>query len=309
MTGARGLIGRRVAEIAMGCAAQPVCLVRPGREGESGLPGEHIAADLLDPPDLVDIMQGTDFVVHLAARSGGAAFQSASHAQVFDENQRMTRLVLTAAAQAGVRRVFLASSAVVYRDQGPIPLTEDSPVLRADEDHVSGYAWSKITDELLARWVSQESGLNLVVGRFTNVYGPEGVALPKPTTVVHALVRRALETGTNKTLQVWGDGTPIRSFLHADDAASAVIHVLAHGQEATTYNIDAGQPVKIQELAEIVRDAAAPGLHLEFIRRLGGSAASRVLDSTRLRHLGFEPKYTLKAGIADLIAHSQGDFY
>lgn len=302
VTGANGLIGRRVVRKLSEYGATPVCLVGPSTATRPDLPGEYVTRDLLSEPDLASVMEGADYVVHLAARSGGTEFQSAAHTDIFRDNCHMTQAVLDAALRSGAKRLFLASSAVVYRPHRAGPISERTPVLRADEDSISGYAWSKITDELLGHWASEGSRLGVVIGRFTNVYGPEGALNQEPTTVVHALTRRAFQAAAGGQLTVWGDGTAVRSFVHADDAATSVITVLAHGSSGGAYNIDSGEPVTIADLATIVRNQVDPALEIRFDPSRGGGPYHRVLDISRLLGLGFGPEYSLHKGISDLVS-------
>jgi GDP-L-fucose synthase len=222
------------------------------------------------------------------------------HEQVFFENHRITQTVLSAAARAGLKRVFVASSAVVYREGADVPLSEASVLLHPEDKFVSGYAWSKITDELLGHWYSMDASIDVVVGRFTNVYGPEGVARQSPTTVVHAIARRAFMASAEGVLTVWGDGTPRRSFLHADDAARAAVYVLFAGERQGIYNLDSGETVTISDLACGIRDLVNPQLDISFEGTEYGK--SRVLDPSRLQGLGFVPAHSLSSGIADMVS-------
>lgn len=301
VTGGGGLIGRRVAQVISEEGGTPVCVVHSDNGRRGNAYGDTVEVDLAGAPDLVDVMREADYVVHLAARSGGRGFQSRGHAEVFWDNHKMTRQVLDAAAETDVRRVFVASSAVVYRDEGVEPIREDSGMLRAGSDTISGYAWSKITDEVLGAWTGNEGGAEVVVGRFTNVYGVDGVLRRDPSTVVHALIRRAFEAGEQGELPVWGDGTEVRSFLHAEDAASAVMKVVTEGDSGTTYNVDGDEAVTIKELAELVREEVDPTLRIRFLPRYGGGARSRVLDARRLRGLGFVPRYSLREGVGEVV--------
>lgn len=293
VTGGHGLIGRHVvAEL----ARRGVRVIAPHRTGEKhGMDVHTPELDLEDTDGLAALLDDVDAVVHLAARSGGIQFQDAGHAVVLDDNRRITRSVLAACRAAGVDRAFLASSGVVYAPSDR-PISEDHAVLRP-EDRPSGYAWSKLSDEAAAHWEMGESGLEAVVGRFSNVYGPGASFDPSRSTVVHALVRRAAEAGDGATLTVWGDGSAVRSFLAAPDAARAVVTVVERGQPGAAYNIDSGVPVSIGELAREVVDVVNPTLQLEFDASKPSGQPVRVLDIARLRSLGFEPSVGLREGI------------
>lgn len=294
VTGADGFIGsalvRRLLEVG-------TAVVAPGHgpadEPADGL--ERPAAALEDVEALVVAMRGCGAVVHLAARAGGIQFQATGHAEVLEDNTRATRSVLEAAARAGVARVFLASSGVVYAPEAASPIPEEGRLVRPDLDRVTGYAWSKLTDEAVAGWYAGR--LDCVVGRFTNTYGPGGSFDPARSTVVHALVARAADLGAGEALAVWGDGSAVRSFLYVEDAVEAVLAVLDRGERGRAYNLDSSEPVAIRELAHLVREAVAPGADLAFDASKPAGSPVRVLDNARLRALGFAPQVPLSEGV------------
>jgi GDP-L-fucose synthase len=296
VTGAAGFVGRAVVRRLLAEGADPVGVVHRPDE-VANVPGPAEVVDLESGGALADVMAGTDLVVHLAARSGGIQFQQAIQDDVLDANHRMTRNVLRAATEAGVRRVFLASSAVIYRTASDDDIREESPLLTPNDRGVSGYAWSKLTDEMLAAWYADQ-GIEPVIGRFTNIYGPGGSFDESRSTVVHALVRRAAEAPSGSTLTVWGSGRAIRSFLFVEDCSRAVAAILDRGEAGTAYNVDSGIPVSIADLAQAVRDAVDPGLELEFDATKPEGVPRRVLDVGRLRALGFQPATDLANGVA-----------
>lgn len=253
--------------------------------------------DLQEPEAVADALDGTQVVVHLAARSGGIQFQHGQHRWVLDDNTRMTRNVLDAAVASDVRRVFLASSGVVYSRHGGEVLTEDSPVVSAGREPVTGYAWSKLTDEVLGQWTAAQHEVEVVIGRFTNVYGPGGSFDPDRSTVVHALVKKAVDASPDGVLEVWGDGTPVRSFVYVEDAARAIIAVLTRGEPLEIYNITGGDPVSIGDVAEQIRQQVSSDLEIMFDTQRPQGPRQRVLDGTRLRSLGFHATTSVAEGL------------
>jgi nucleoside-diphosphate-sugar epimerase len=253
---------------------------------------EYLVGDLTDPDLSARLVRGADLVIHLAARAGGIGMQNASHFEVFKANRAVSDAVFTAAVDNRCPRLFLASSAVVYRPSLE-PLFETSPVVGL-ADRPSGYAWSKVCDEVVAGWVSDT--LEVMVGRFTNIYGPGGEGRG---TVIHDLVRRAIQNPRVEPLLVWGDGSAIRSFIHVSDAARLIVD-LALGAPPGVYNVDSGVAVTIAEVARLVAAETHPGLELRFDPDLLTGHPHRVLDIGKVRSLGFEPAVELSDGIASL---------
>lgn len=292
VTGGHGLIGRHVVAALAAAGAEPVAIYHPLTEPVSGLPGESRAVDLEDPSTVGDAVAGTVLVIHLAARAGGIGFQRVAADDTFTVNRRVTDNVLAACRHNGVQRVFLASSLVIYRPS-PRPLDEDHPLL-APADGPSPYARSKIADEEAAR---REDGCETVVGRFGNVYGPGASFDPARATVVPSLLARAFRLGDGEALEVWGDGTAVRSFLYAQDAARAVLAVLVSGEAGAAYNIDSGEPVTIADLAAGVVAAVNPTLTIAFDSSKPSGDPFRLASIDRLQALGHRGQVDLATGL------------
>jgi GDP-L-fucose synthase len=291
VTGGHGFIGRHEVTALAESGSHPVS-VSLHQEPTSALPGESIALDLEDRDRLAELARDVDLVIHLAARAGGIQFQRAGGDDIFDSNRRITDNLLTACADSGVQRVFLASSLVTYRPAAE-PLTESHPQV-SSRDRPNPYAWSKMTDEVAVFW---HKALDAVVGRFGNVYGPGAPFDPERSTVVHALIDRAARLPDGDDLLVWGDGSAIRSFVFVEDVASAVLVALARGGAGEAYNIDSGVEVSIGELALNVRDAVNPSLNVVFDPTKPAGAPYRVASIAKLEGLGFAPRVDLKEGL------------
>ena len=303
VTGALGFVGRQVVDLLTQAGAHVIAVHRPGEiSGAAGELGEPVCLDLESGDNLGEVLSGVGLVVHLAARSGGVQFQGVDNAGILESNTTITANVLRAATEAGVARVFLASSGVVYAPTTDSLLDESHPTLRPGVDAVTGYAWSKLTDEVAASWVVAGSQTQVVIGRFDNIYGPSGDDDPSRSTVVHALVRRALDAGPRRELTVWGDGTQVRSFIHVEDAARAALTVLLSGDSGTTYNISSSGPIAIGALAEMIRQTVDPSLCLRFNPLGPKGEPVRVLDNSQLLALGYRPRISLSDGVRQTVA-------
>jgi GDP-L-fucose synthase len=300
VTGGHGFIGRHVVNRLAAVGAEVSAVHVPGTLPAADLPGNSLAVDLEDAEQVAAACVGAQAVVHLAARAGGIQFQSAGDDTVFATNRRMTDNVLDAASRRGISRVFLASSMVIYRPSDQ-PIGEDHPQLDPS-DYPSPYAWSKIVDESAAVRYPQ---LEVCIGRFGNVYGPGGSFDPERSTVVHALIDRALRSTTGE-LTVWGDGTAVRSFVFVEDVARAVVLILGAGAPGTAYNVDSGVGHTIAEVAAAVRDAIDPALRLSFDPSRPTGPQMRVGSIERLRALGFTAPVGLPDGLRETIAWRRG---
>jgi UDP-glucose 4-epimerase len=223
-------------------------------------------------------------------------------------NVRGTEVVLRAAAQAGAKRVLIASTSEVYGKQDKVPFREDDDaVLGATSLHRWSYACAKMLDEFLALAWHRERGLGATVMRFFNITGPRqspayGMVLPR---FCQAAVRGGM-------LEVHGDGEQTRTFLHVADAVAAIVALA--GCEAAigrVVNVGGTEEVSMRTLANAVRAAAGSGevtlvpyasaypTGFEDMRR-------RVPDTTRLRQMtGWKPTRELRQIIADALADAR----
>lgn len=295
VTGADGFIGRHVCEMAESAGAEVRRIVAPpgSRQGA-------FIADLVDPAAAREAVEGCDLVIHLAAHAGGVQFQDKTALRVLDENNAMTSNVLRGCADAAVRRCFLASSGVVYSESAVGMLSETAPTVAPGREHITPYAWSKLTSEVVGSWFNGET-IEVVVGRFTNVYGAGASFDPRASTVIHSLIRKAVDAGAGGNLEVWGDGSAVRSFVHVRDCARAVVRILARGMAGEVYNVSSTGPVAIRDLAEAIRDVVDPSLAIRYDVTKPTGPAKRVLDDRKLRSLGCEPLETLESGLAEVV--------
>ena len=292
VTGGHGFIGRHVVTALARAGANPISVAQTGGTVVPDLPGETITLDLEDRDRVTAAMADIDGVIHLAARAGGIRFQQEGAEDVFTSNRRITDNLLASCAEAKVTRMFLASSLVTYRASSE-PLTESHPQL-GPADRPSPYAWSKITDEVVASW---QQDLDIVIGRFGNVYGPGAPFETDRSTVVHALVDRAAQLGDGDELVVWGDGSAVRSFVFVEDAARAVLIALTNGEPGEAYNIDSGVQVTIAQLAAVVRDQVNPSLNLSFDPSKPAGAPYRIAAIDKLAAVGYAPAVGLEEGV------------
>jgi UDP-glucuronate 4-epimerase len=238
--------------------------------------------NLLHRAGLAEVLAGADAVCHLAGRPGvrgGAPV-------VFEAgNVRTTEAVLHGAAQAGVRRVLLASSSSVY---GPAsrPVREHDP-LRP----LSPYARSKRRAELVAGRLARRHGLELVTLRYFTVYGPR----QRPDMAFARFVRAALHGGEMPLL---GDGRQLRDFTYAGDAAEATALALERGRPGKVYNVAGGRPVVLADALRLLGEAL--GRAPELAERPADAREPRctAADLGRARaELGWEPRTPLELGL------------
>jgi nucleoside-diphosphate-sugar epimerase len=298
IVGGAGFIGTHVVAAVRDAGGTPVVL---NQELAPHLDCEVRVVDVLQPEELVGALDGCQSVIHLAARAGGIQMQHA--AGIFRANRTLTDNVLEACAANGIDDVFLASSQVVYRSSVDA-LDEESPIV-SSVDSPTQYAWSKTTDEVVGAWWGEKDDRRVVIGRFGNIYGPGAPYGENRSTVIHALIRRFSEAESGSIVEVWGDGSAVRSFLYVGDAAAGVVAVLQNGEGGSVYNIDSGIPVSIMDLAMEVNDRVGNDLHLVFDADKPTGVPYRVGSIDRLAVIGYQPSTSLTDGLTATISDFQ----
>jgi dTDP-L-rhamnose 4-epimerase len=286
LTGSAGFIGSAIDRSlpASNDEVVRVDLMLPAAHGVTHAPPGTHALDVRDAPSWVDLLRGVDVVCHQAALVGMGA-HVADLPSYASHNDLATATLLAAMYEAGVDRLVLASSMVVYGEghyacpthgpQAPGPRTEgalrdgrfDNPCpvcgvpldwTPVDEDAPldprSVYAASKVAQEhYVSAWVRQ-AGAAAVALRYHNVYGP-GMPRDTPYSGVAAMFRSAVERG--EAPQVFEDGGQMRDFVHVDDVARANVLAMTAVRDAApgtsaAYNVCSGTPVSIRDVAVAV---------------------------------------------------------
>jgi UDP-glucose 4-epimerase len=304
ITGGAGFIGSHLAEhlLARGDEVRVVDDLSTGRVENVPAGATLVEGSVLDAGLVRSLVADADLVFHLAAAVGVRLVLEAP-VETIETNVEGARVVLDAAARAGVRCVF-ASSSEVYGKSERLPFREGDPLLLgATSEPRWSYACSKAMGEWLALAHAREHGLPVTIVRFFNVVGPKqrgryGMVLPN-------LVRQAL---AGEELTVFGDGSQTRCFLHVDDAVEAVL-ALAGEERALggVFNVGGTREISIDALAQLVRrelSSSSRIVHMPYREAYGTSIPDlprRRPDVTRLRELtGFAPRRTLEDAVRDL---------
>jgi UDP-glucose 4-epimerase len=263
----------------------------------------HRIGSALDAPLVLELVDGADLVVHLAAAVGVRLIVERP-VHTIETNVRATEVVLNAAAKKR-RTVLVASTSEVYGKSTSIPFREDQDLQLGPTSHSRwAYACSKALDEWLALAYLRERDVPVIVTRFFNTVGPRqtgayGMVLP---TFAAAAVR-------NEPIDVYGSGTQSRCFGHVRDAVEALLRLVATPAAiGEVVNVGATEEVTIRELAERVRAAAGSQSEIRTIQYADAYAAGfedmmrRVPDVTRLERLtGFRPQTSLEEIVRDVV--------
>lgn len=302
VTGGAGFIGSHLVEFlaSSGAAVRVLDDLSTGRrENLAGLAGkiDFVEGDVRDGALARRLMEGVDVVFHLAAVASVAP-SIADPLTCNGVNVAGVLSVLTAARDAGVRRVVLASSAAVYGSDPAVPTAETAPFAP-----LSPYAASKAAGELYCRVFAKLYGIETVSLRLFNVYGPR----QDPASEYSGVVSRFLEQlREGQPLIVHGDGEQTRDFVFAQDVVNALVLASSTpGVSGQVFNIGSGEPVTINELAEALAGLAARDRVVRPIHHpeRPGDVRHSCADITKAKSvLKFEPTVNLRDGLAKTVA-------
>src|SRR3954449_3205313 len=240
-------------------------------------------------------------VVMAAAKVGGILANSTYPADFISDNLRMQVNVLDAAARHGTTHLLFLGSSCIYPKFAPQPIREDSLLTGPLEETNDAYAIAKIAGVLQVQALRRQHGVHYISAMPTNLYGPGDNFHPTGSHVLPALIRRFDEAARSgaPSVTVWGTGTPRREFLHVDDLARACVHLLEHYDEPEPINVGVGEDLSIREIAEMVAEVVGFEGDLEFDTTKPDGTPRKLLDVSKIRGLGWEPRIGLRDGLAD----------
>ncbi|HMN61484.1 MAG TPA: NAD-dependent epimerase/dehydratase family protein [Anaerolinea sp.] len=238
---------------------------------------------------------GFDEVYQLAADMGGMGFIHSAECEIM-HNSALINIHMTQTASAmGIPRYFFSSSVCVYRDMQPgEPEMTEAEAIPANPDNE--YGWEKLYSERMAMAYARNRGMKVRIARFQNCYGPEGTWQGGREKAPAAMCRKVAEVEDGGTIEVWGDGTAIRSYTYVDDMVDG-IYLLMQSELEGAVNIGCPQYVTVDELVKTVEKVS--GKHIN-IRHIDGPVGvhSRNFSNERIYSLGWKPRFYLEDGIA-----------
>ena len=239
-------------------------------------------------------------VILAAAKVGGIKPNNDFPVEFLLENLRIQNNVIQSAYQTGVRKLLFLGSSCIYPKFAPQPIPETALLSGPLEPTNEAYAIAKIAGIKLCQAYAREYGANFISAMPTNLYGPHDNFDLETSHALAALLRKAYEAKTRKDreLIVWGSGEPRREFLHVDDLASACLFLLGKYDSPEIINVGCGEDILIRDLAELICDVVGFDGELALDTTKPDGTPRKLLDTTKLRNLGWQPTIPLRDGIA-----------
>ncbi|MCB9411302.1 MAG: GDP-L-fucose synthase [Actinobacteria bacterium] len=238
-------------------------------------------------------------VVDAAARVGGILANSTQPVDFLEDNLRIQTNLFAAAHNAEVPRLLFLGSSCIYPKFADQPIRESSLLTGPLEPTNQAYAIAKIAGIIGVQAYREQYGRAWISAMPTNLYGPGDNFDLRTSHVLPAMIRKFHEAKlSGDPVTLWGTGTPRREFLHTDDVASAVVHLLGHYDDPETINIGTGTDVTIAELAATIADVVGYEGEVRWDTGKPDGTPRKLLDVSRLLALGWRPQVSLRDGIA-----------
>ena len=235
-----------------------------------------------------------EYVFLAAAKVGGIGGNSTYPAEFIYENLMIQTNIIDAAYRNGVKKLLFLGSSCIYPKMAKQPITEDALMTGPLEPTNDAYATAKIAGIRMCRAYRQQYGFNAISLMPTNLYGINDNFDLLNSHVLPAMIRKFHEADDKVTL--WGDGSAMREFLHVDDLAEACYTCMEKYDEPEPINVGTGEDVTIKELAETVSNIVGNKIIWWDTSKPNGTPR-KVLNVSKLKSLGWEPKISLRDGI------------
>lgn len=276
---------------------------RLGREACEILTATRQDANLIrqDQAEALMARLKPDAVFIPAAKVGGILANDTYPAGFLYENLMIAANLIHAAHQVNVEKLLFLGSSCIYPKLAPQPITEDALLTGPLEPTNEWYAIAKIAGIKLCQAYRKEHGRDFISAMPTNLYGPGDNYNLQTSHVIPALIRKAHEAKAAgaASMTIWGTGSPMREFLHADDSADALVHLMQVYSDADHVNVGSGEDLTIEALARLVMEVVGFEGDLEKDLTKPDGTPRKLMSADRLRALGWSPRIGLREGLED----------
>ncbi|MGO9117098.1 MAG: NAD-dependent epimerase/dehydratase family protein [Desulfomonilaceae bacterium] len=302
VTGASGMVGRAVVGALL--TRFPQARIRAVHfRNDSSLQQdpriEWVRADLLCSEDCERVSAGCDWAIMAAARTSGSRGMSAEPWKALDENAIMNTRLLETLHFTGVHRVVFISTASVYQEVSGL-IREDQLDWNKDPHYAHfGVGWAMRFSEKLCRFWHEATGMEAIIVRAANVFGPFAAFDPQVSNVIPALIRKSVDR--MDPFEVWGSPSVVRDVIYSEDFACAVVGLLSHESiKFDIFNVGMGSGTTVGEMVSYVLKTAghAPS-EVKYVPGTPTAIETRALDCSKIRNaLSWTPKCSVEEGIA-----------
>lgn len=258
--------------------------------------------DLSIPGVCDSVLDGVDFVYHLADVVAGISYMFSNQGSVFRQNMLINSNVIESVRNSPVKGFIYVGTACSF--PAHLQTGVDSPPLREEDEYPaapeSAYGWSKLMGEYEALLMEKETGIPVCVPIFHNVYGTPCDYGEEKSQVIPSLIRKAIRY-PGEPFIVWGSGLQGRAFVHVDDAVDALVSVMHKGLGHGTIQIGPNECTAIREIAETIVEISGKDIEVKYdVTKPEGDKGRRADYSKAKGLLGWEPRVNLRDGLSKL---------
>jgi GDP-L-fucose synthase len=242
-------------------------------------------------------------IIDAAAKVGGVGGNNAFPVEFLSQNLQIQSNLMDAAHEAKVEKFVFLGSSCIYPRNCAQPIKEDYLLTGELEQTNSAYAIAKIAGIEMIKSYRKEYGHSWISVMPTNLYGPNDNFDLENSHVLPALIRKFVEAKRNNSHEVvlWGSGTPLREFLHVDDLAKAILVCLEKYDDSQQINIGSGDEISIKDLGQKIANLTGFTGKVVWDSNRPDGTPRKVLDSTKINKLGWNPSITLDEGIKSTV--------
>ncbi|MCG7385004.1 GDP-L-fucose synthase [Paenibacillus sp. ACRRY] len=243
-----------------------------------------------------------DFVFLAAAKVGGIVANNDYPADFIRDNLLIQTNVIDASYRYGAEKLLFLGSTCIYPKMAPQPLKEEYLLTGELEPTNKAYAVAKIAGITMCQSYNRQYGTRFISVMPTNMYGPNDNFDLNTSHVLPALLRKFHEAKIHSlpTVEVWGSGSPLREFLHADDLADACIFLMNQYEESEIINVGVGKDISIKDLALLIRSIVGYEGEIVFDTSKPDGTPRKLVDVTKIKRLGWSARVDLEEGIRSI---------
>ena len=245
-----------------------------------------------------------DFVFLAAAKVGGILANNTFRAEFLYDNLMIEANVIHAACQNKVKKLLFLGSSCIYPKMAKQPMNEDALLSGYLEATNEPYAIAKIAGIKLCETYYEQYGCDFISAIPTNLYGPNDNYDLKNSHIIPALLRKFYEAIKENLseVEVWGDGSPLREFLHVDDCASACVFLMNNYTYKKFVNVGSGEEKSIKEVAETIKQKIGFQGRIDYNTTYPNGTPRKLIDVSRINKLGWKYQISFEEGIDQTIA-------
>ena len=260
--------------------------------------------DLRNRTDCKKVLKDIDVVFHLASTSGGIMFLKERPAEVFYDNIMMGVNLIHEAKEAGIEKLIITGAVSSYPKLAPIPFNEKNIWDGYPDETNAPYGIAKRTLLVQSQAYRQQFDFNSIMLFLTNLYGPKDHFDPTSATVIPALIHKisSAKKQNDKSISIWGDGTPTRDFLYVQDAVRGLMLAAEKYDEGLPINLGSDQETTINELVNLISKIIGFKGQIKWDKsKPNGQPRRKVSNKLAEEKLGFKAETTLEEGLQKTI--------